>query len=145
MGRFMYKHFGDDIPRHIEKEYNRMLRYEQYQYEKDAENGLIDVEDFDGMLNGIADSSTLLVSEMEEENKLLHEKRLRFLPVAMEMLKIDYPEEYALIRDYYYSEEKITICYLMEKYRMSRPVLKRRLRRARNLLKRFIIMHEKDD
>ena len=26
MGRFMYVHFGDDVPRNIEKEYNKLLR-----------------------------------------------------------------------------------------------------------------------
>ena len=30
MGRFMYVHFGDDVPRNIEKEYNKLLRKERY-------------------------------------------------------------------------------------------------------------------
>lgn len=41
MGRFMYVHFGDDVPRNIEKEYNKLLRKERYLEERDAENGLI--------------------------------------------------------------------------------------------------------
>ena len=38
MGRFMYVHFGDDVPRNIEKEYNKLLRKERYIEELDAKN-----------------------------------------------------------------------------------------------------------
>ena len=41
MGRFIYFHFGDDVSRNIEKEYNKLLRKERYLEEKDAENGMI--------------------------------------------------------------------------------------------------------
>ena len=30
MGRFIYFHFGEDVPRSIEKEYNKLLRKEKY-------------------------------------------------------------------------------------------------------------------
>ena len=50
MGRVMYVHFGDDVPRKIEVEYNKLLRREQYLRERDAENGLIDIVDFDDVL-----------------------------------------------------------------------------------------------
>lgn len=40
MGRFMYVHFGDDVPRNIEKEYNKLLRKERYLEERDVENGM---------------------------------------------------------------------------------------------------------
>ena len=53
MGRFMYVHFGDDVPQSIEKEYNKLLRREQYMVERDAENGLIDA-DFDDVLAAAA-------------------------------------------------------------------------------------------
>ena len=46
MGRFMYVHFGDDVPRNIEKEYNKLLRKERYIEELDAKNGKI-YPDFD--------------------------------------------------------------------------------------------------
>lgn len=36
MGRFMYVHFGDDVPPNIEKEYNKLLRKERYLEELDA-------------------------------------------------------------------------------------------------------------
>ena len=49
MGRFMYIHFGDDVPRNIEKEYNKLLRKERYLEERDAENGMI-YPDFDAVL-----------------------------------------------------------------------------------------------
>ena len=49
MGRFMYVHFGDDVPRNIEKEYNKLLRKERYIEELDAKNGKI-YPDFDDVL-----------------------------------------------------------------------------------------------
>lgn len=36
MARFIYMHLGDDIPKRIEKEYNKMLRREKYLEERDA-------------------------------------------------------------------------------------------------------------
>ena len=41
MGRFMYVHFGDDVPRNIEKEFKKLLRKERSIDELDANNGKI--------------------------------------------------------------------------------------------------------
>lgn len=142
MGRFIYKHFGSDIPRNIEKEYNRMLRKEQYQRERDAENGLIEVDDFEQLISYIADPASLPENEIAEEQKRIHDKRLYFLSIAMETLRTDYPEEYALIREYYYSNDNVTVYNLMKKYGVSRSVIRTRLSHAREILKKFILMYE---
>jgi hypothetical protein len=60
----------------------------------------------------------------------------------MEMLRIDFPEGYQLIMDYYLGNDKVTLYYLMEKYRLTRPMIKYRLKLAREKLKQYIIMHE---
>ena len=35
MTGFFYMHFGDDVPKNIEKEYNRLLLHEQYLEKKE--------------------------------------------------------------------------------------------------------------
>lgn len=141
MGRFMYVHFGDDVPQSIEKEYNKLLRREQYMTERDAENGLIDA-DFDDVLAANPDPASLPMSDYELEQHTIHNTRLDYLPVAMEMLRIDFPEGYQLIMDYYLGNDSVTLYYLMEKYGLTRPMIKYRLKLAREKLKQYIIMHE---
>ena len=71
MGRFMYIHFGDDVPRNIEKEYNKLLRKERYLEERDAENGLI-YPNFDAVLSANPDPASIPISEEEEQEKMLN-------------------------------------------------------------------------
>ena len=60
MGRFMYVHFGDDVPRNIEKEYNKLLRKERYLEERDVENGMI-YADFDAVLAANPDPANITI------------------------------------------------------------------------------------
>ncbi len=144
MSRFFYVHFDGDVPRRIEQEYNKMLRQEKYQEERDAECRVQSVG-FDELQEMIPDPASLPMSETEAENKAIHDARLKFLPAALEMLRLEYPEGYALIRDYYLGDEKVSMFFLMEKYGLTRPVVKYRLRLAREKLKAFIIAHENTD
>lgn len=52
MARFIYMHLGDDIPKRIEKEYNKMLRREKYLEERDAEF-MAQSTDYDRVLEAI--------------------------------------------------------------------------------------------
>ena len=109
MGRFMYVHFGDDVPRNIEKEYNKLLRKERYIEELDAKNGKI-YPDFDDVLSSNPDPASIPISDEEEKEQIRHRNRLDYLPDALELLKSDFPEGYELIRDYFLREDKVTMC-----------------------------------
>ena len=141
MARCMYQHFGDDVPRKIEDEYNKMLRHEKYLEEREAEF-IAQSADFNAVLEVMPDPASLPINEIAEEKRRLNDARLDFLPVALEMLRCDFPEGYELIRDYYLGTKKVTLFYLMEKYGLTRPVVKYRLKIAREKLKAFIIAHE---
>lgn len=143
MARFMYQHFGDDVPRIIEDEYNKMLRHEKYLEEREAEF-IAQSADFNAVLEVIPDPASLPINEIAEEKRRVHDARLDFLPVALEMLRCDFPEGYELIRVYYLGTEKVTLFYLMEKFGLTRPVVKYRLKLAREKLKAFIIAHENE-
>ena len=69
MGRFMYVHFGDDVPRNIEKEYNKLLRKERYIEELDAKNGKI-YPDFDDVLSSNPDPASIPISDEEEKEQI---------------------------------------------------------------------------
>lgn len=141
MSRFLYVHFNEEIPRNIEKEYNRMLRREKYLEERDAEF-LVQNADFDDVLEINPDPASLPISEYEAEEKLKHNRRLDYLPVAMEMLRTDYPDGYFLIKEYYYSQDKVSMMYLASKYGMTFEAVRHRITRARELLKEYIMLHE---
>ena len=143
MGRFMYVHFGDDVPRNIEREYNKLLRKEQYLEEKDAENGMI-YPDFDDVLAANPDPASIPISEEEEQEQIRHRNRLDYLPEALELLKADFPEGYELIRDYFLREDKVTMWYLVEKYGLSIDKVRYRIKIAKQKLKEYIILHENE-
>lgn len=144
MAKFYYQHFGDDVPQRIEVEYNKMLRHEQYLEEREAEYRAMS-SDFNAVQEVMPDPASLPINEIAEEKRRLNDARLDFLPVALEMLRCDFPEGYELIRDYYLGTEKVTHFDLMEKYGLTRPVVKYRLKLARERLKAFIIAHESRD
>lgn len=140
MSRFFYMHF-DNVPQKIEKEYNRMLRREKYLEERDAEFMAKSI-DFDEVQEFTPDPVSLPLNEIAEKNERIHNARIEYLPVALEMLRCDFPEGYELIKDYYFCEKKVSLLYLMEKYGLTRPVVKYRLKLAREKLKQYIILHE---
>lgn len=142
MGRFMYVHFNDEVPRNIEREYNKLLRKEKYLEEKDAENGLI-YPDFDDVLAMHPDHASFSIIDEEKQQKIRHRDRLEYLPVALELLRKEYPEGYELINDYFFSQgDKVTMWHLVEKYGLTIDMVRYRLERAKEKLKMYIIIHE---
>ena len=141
MDRFFYKHFGDKVSRRIEKEYNRMLRREQYLSEREAEYRANNT-DYDKILEVIADPATLPDTDSEQEKQEFYRTCLDYLPIALEMLKCNYPEWYALIYDHYLSDNRVSIKGLTRKYGLSRPMVKYRLQLAKDKLKEYIIMYK---
>ena len=142
MGRFMYVHFNDEVPRNIEREYNKLLRKEKYLEEKDAENGLI-YPDFDDVLAMHPDPASFSIIDEEEQQKIRHRERLEYLPVALELLRKEYPEGYELINDYFFPQgDKVTMWHLVEKYGLTIDMVRYRLERAKEKLKMYIIIHE---
>ncbi len=142
MGRFMYVHFNDEVPRNIEREYNKLLRKEKYLEEKDAENGLI-YPDFDDVLAMHPDPAAFPIMDEEEQQKIRHRERLKYLPVALELLRKEYPEGHKLINDYFFSQgDKVTMWHLVEKYGLTIDMVRYRLERAKEKLKMYIIMNE---
>ena len=132
MGKFFYTHFGDDVPRLIEDEYNKLRRKEMWIEEKEADFRAYSV-DYDELVTVIA-----------AEKEALFQSRLDFLPVAMEMLRAEFPEGYALIKDYFYSTNKVTLMYLASKYGLTKNMVRYRLRLAKEKLKEYIILHENE-
>ncbi len=139
MSKFQYTHFGDEVPREVEKEYNRMGRREQYLEEQDAAHDVIYLDHDD--ISRIPDNpqDELLPAD------ILREARLEYLPIALELMKMDYPFEYQLIRDYYLSEKTVTMMYLARKYSVTEKKVEYRMKKARKLLREYITAHENEE
>ena len=82
------------------------------------------------------------MSSIIDKIKAMFQARLDFLPIAMEMLKAEFPEGYELIKDYFYGTSKVTLMYLASKYGITKDKVRYRLRLAKEKLKEYIIMHE---
>lgn len=136
--KYIYQFFGDDVPKEIEREYNRMRRYEQYLMEQEKSHG-VDYLGID-VLEQIAEPMN---NELSAEEMLMS-ARLDYLPIALEFLRIDHPMEYNLIYDYYLGKDKMTMMYLAEKYKITTSAVEYRLNKAKSLLKEYITAHEND-
>lgn len=142
MGKYRYICFGDEVSGEIEREYNRLCRQEQYQEEKDASHGVVRL-DYDSLLQGVADRTSYPEYQEELKAEQLMRERLDMLPIALEWLKEKYPNDYDLINAYYFSERKINMVYLAEKYGLTHQALSKKMSKARRRLKEFITLYEK--
>ncbi|MGN0509047.1 MAG: hypothetical protein ACI4GX_07405 [Ruminococcus sp.] len=142
MGKYRYICFGDEVSGEIEREYNRLCRQEQYQEEKDASHGVVRL-DYDSLLQGVADKTSYPEYQEELKAEQLMRERLDMLPIALEWLKEKYPNDYDLINAYYFSERKINMVYLAEKYGLTHQALSKKMSKARQRLKEFITLYEK--
>lgn len=142
MGKYRYICFGDEVSGEIEREYNRLCRQEQYQEEKDASHGVVRL-DYDSLLQGVADRTSYPEYQEELKAEQLMRERLDMLPIALELLKEKYPNDYDLINAYYFSERKINMVYLAEKYGLTHQALSKKMSKARRRLKEFITLYEK--
>lgn len=141
MGKYRYICFGDEVSGEIEREYNRLCRQEQYQEEKDASHGVVRL-DYDSLLQGVADRTSYPEYQEELKAEQLMRERLDMLPIALEWLKEKYPNDYDLINAYYFSERKINMVYLAEKYGLTHQALSKKMSKARQRLKEFITLYE---
>ena len=88
------------------------------------------------------DPATLPINEIELERERLHNERLKYLPVALNLLKADYPDLYRLIVEYYYAETKTTMADLGKRHGLTTETVRYRIKSAKEKLKLYIIMHE---
>ncbi len=144
MRKHHYTYFGEEVPKEIEKEYNRMCRAEQYQEEKELAHGIVHL-DYDAFLQGVADKTSL--PEYQEELRIKQQRaaRLEILPKALKWLKETFPDDFSIISEYYLSEDRISLVYLAEKYGLTHQAMSKRMTRARKRLKEFIILHENQE
>ena len=141
MNKYKYIYFGDDVPKSVECEYNRMCRKEQYQAERDKKHGVHTLP-YDPFLYSAADRTLTEEYQAEMQADLQWERKLEILPTALKWLKKHYFDEYKLIRDYYYSDDEVTLDSLAECYGITKQALSKRLSAVRKRLKIFITKHE---
>lgn len=137
MGKYKYIHFGDNVPKNIEHEYNKLCRKEQYLEEKDLAHGVIHIS-YDACLNNVPEPCR----EESTKSETVWNTRLEHLPSALSLLKDKFPLEYNLINDYFLSGRNFSMLELAEKYNLSLKKVEYRLKKAKELLKKYIILYE---
>lgn len=139
-----YFKFDESVPENIEKQYNRIVRNEEYLLEKDAlgtayffgdENELYKYN----IMNCIARD------QKEMEDAARYQADLELLHKALIKLKEDFPNEYDVIMSYYFSEEKVTMRSIAEERNISRQAVNGTLKRAYRHLKRYIDLYKSEN
>ena len=130
MEKFFYKHFGDEVPNSIEREYNRLL-IQEYNQEVREQKNRVQTLDFYEVAEFFPDPVSLPAYDIELEKEHLNRKRLEYLPKALQLLKIEYPELYMLVIEYFFANEKVTMAALAEVHSMSVDKIRYRIELAR--------------
>lgn len=144
MRKGKYVRFGKGVSKKIEREYNKMLRHEEYLEECDRKNGLLHIEDctflpyYDSLTLEIADPDTLPLSASDQ----VWQDRIEYLPTALEQLKRLNPKYYDVLTEYYLSDEKVTLKDLAAKHGVTYQAIHSTLRQARWKMKMIIMRHE---
>lgn len=142
MEKFFYKHFGDDVPAAIENEYNRLLIQEYNQNVREYKNR-VQTLDFYEVSEFFPDPASLPMYELEVEKERLHRQRLEYLPKALQLLKIEYPDLYELVIEYFFAQDKVTMASLAEVHAMSVDKIRYRIGLAKVKLREYYDLHEK--
>lgn len=142
--RHFYRKFPEEISEKFEKTYNKIVRHEEYLYEKDAVSKAIFFGDEEELYwQNIAGYIINLESEEKEHTKLCD--RIAELRNALEKLKKNYPMEYEVIQLYYFSEKKITQQEIGEKRHITKQAVNKILKYAYEHLKQYIIIDKNSD
>ena len=141
MSKYKYIYFGDDVSKHIEREYNRLCRKEQYQAERDRKHGVYALP-YDPFLYSAADRTLTEEYRAERLADLQWKKKHEILHTALKWLERNYSDEYKLIEDYYFSDTEITLDSLAECYGIKKQALSKRLSTVRERLKKYIRRQE---
>ena len=143
MEKFFYKHFGDEVPNSMEREYSRLL-IQEYNQEVREQKNRVQTLDFYEVAEFFPDPVSLPAYDIELEKEHLHRKRLEYLPKALQLLKIEYPELYMLVIEYFFANEKVTMAALAEVHSMSVDKIRYRIGLAKSKLKEYYDLYEKE-
>ena len=141
MQDYFYKHFDNDVPESIEKEYNRLLLHEQY-LEKREQRFREQTAEFENVVSTCPDPETMVISDYAIEQKKLHDARIDYLPVALKLLKEQYPNLHCLIIEYFCTDKKVTMIELSRRHGLTVETVRYRIKSAKEKLKGYIILHE---
>lgn len=141
--KHFYILFGDSVPQEIEKEYNRIVRREEYLLEKDPIGDAYLFGDEDELYKyNIVDCITRMEQEKAEESQQM--EMLELLRKALKRLKEEHPYEYGLVNKYYFSDRKVTMRELGEENNITKQAVNNSLNRAYERLKKYIIMYKEE-
>ena len=150
--RHYYIHFPENynVPQETEREYNRMVRHEEYVEEKDEKNISFNYESEDQLYEHPLMQKKLSELENEMAAARIRKEKLELIEYALEKLKAVNELSYNILMDYYFSAEpKVTMKMIAEKYGVRKQSISIRLQRAyrfiRNEISKKIIedeMHE---
>lgn len=139
--KHFYIKFDDSVPNSIEKEYNRIVRSEEYLLEKDV-LGSADLFGDENELYKYNLAEILIHNENEKSENEEKQQKLILLRKALIKLKEEHFSEYELIYNYYFADNGSTMKSIGEKQNITKQAVNNRLKRAYAHLKKYIIYYK---
>ena len=138
MGKKHFYHtFGDNVPEDITKQFNKILRHEEYLLEKDPLGKAI----FFGNENELYKYNIeQYINDKENEENLNNEsvQEIELLKQALKKLKKIYPLEHEIVMHYYFSDKKTTMIQIAKDKNISKQAVSQILKRAYMHLKELV-------
>lgn len=142
--KHFYRKFPEEVPEEFEKIYNKIVRHEEYLYEKDSVSKAIFFGDEEELYRQDI-AGHIINQETEEKEHTEMCNKIAELRNALEKLKKDYPIEYEIIQLYYFSEKKITQQKIGSKHHITKQAVNKILKNAYEHLKQYIIINKNNN
>jgi len=127
--KHFYQKFDNSVPKELETAYNRPVRKQEYSYEKDALSRAY----FFGNESELYKHSVVVY---QPEQAASDEKKVLYN--ALNMLKEEYPLEYEVVIEFYFTDKKITMTEIAKRKGKSKQSISKLLKRAYKHLKVYM-------
>lgn len=141
--KHFYLKLDPSVSDEIERQYNRIVRNEEYLLEKDALGSAY----FFGNESDLCKCNIMACIARDTREKADAEEyqlNLELLQKALSKLKEEHPLEYAVIMSYYFSETNKTMREIGEERNISKQAVNNALKRAYAHLKAYIILYKSE-
>ncbi len=139
-----YIYFSDifNVNQEIKREYNRIVRHEEYLTEKDAKHICWHYGTEEELNEYILMKQKNSMFKHEAELAEKETEKYELLSYALSELKSKHKRDYSILMEYYFSPDKITMSQLAKKHSITKQSICLRLKISYQFLRNYITSNQ---
>ena len=127
----------DNVSSEFEKQYNKIVRKEEYLLEKDPIGNAV----FFGNEDELYKHKIVDYITAKENDKIESQRCKEYLRNALAELKIKYPLEYSILESYYLSDKRMNTIEIAKSRNISKQAVSKLLCKAKKHLKSLVLYY----